>query len=221
MRFPIPVLVWEKNIFEPFTQEEGGARTTYKGSGLGMTITKNLVDKMGGTIRIESELNKGSVFTVILPLEIADSPVKQNQVKEKKEKVEIAGKRALLVEDNELNQEIAHYILEECGLEVTIAENGQEGVEKFKETAYGTYDIIFMDVMMPLMNGYEATRAIRSLDRPDAGEIPIVAMTANAFAEDVKAAMDAGMSEHITKPLEPEVIQRVLIKWLGKAQEKS
>ncbi len=210
-----------KHIFEPFTQEEGGARTTYKGSGLGMTITKSLVDKMGGTIRIESELNKGSVFTVILPLEIAASPVKQNQEKEKKEKVEIAGKRALLVEDNELNQEIAHYILEECGLEVTIAENGQEGVEKFKETAYGTYDIIFMDVMMPLMNGYEATRAIRSLNRPDAGEIPIVAMTANAFAEDVKAAMDAGMSEHITKPLEPEVIQRVLIKWLGKAQEKS
>ena len=202
-----------KHIFEPFTQEEGGARTTYKGSGLGMTITKNLVDKMGGGIEIKSKLNKGSVFNVMLPLEIAASHQEKEEEK-KQEEAQITGKRALLVEDNELNQEIAHYILQECGLDITIAVNGQEAVEKFKETAPGTYDIIFMDVMMPIMNGYEATRAIRSLDRTDA-DVPIVAMTANAFAEDVKAAMDAGMNEHIPKPLEPEAIQSVLVKWLG------
>lgn len=202
-----------KHIFEPFTQEEGGARTTYKGSGLGMTITKNLVDKMGGVIEIKSKLNKGSVFNVMLPLEIAASHQEKEEEK-KSEEAQITGKRALLVEDNELNQEIAHYILQECGLDITIAVNGQEAVEKFKETAPGTYDIIFMDVMMPIMNGYEATRAIRSLDRTDA-DVPIVAMTANAFAEDVKAAMDAGMNEHIPKPLEPEAIQSVLVKWLG------
>lgn len=203
-----------KHIFEPFTQEEDGARTTYKGTGLGMTITKNLVDNMGGTIQIKSELNKGSVFTVVLPLEIASAPEKQEEDREAG-MVKIAGKRALLAEDNELNQEIVQYILTENGLEITLAVNGKEAVERFEEAEPGTYDIIFMDVMMPVMNGYEATRAIRSLDRADAGRIPIVAMTANAFAEDVKAAMDAGMNEHITKPLDPDVINSALIKWLG------
>lgn len=204
-----------KHIFEPFTQEEGGARTNYQGTGLGMTITKKLVDKMGGTIQIESELNQGSVFTVVLPLEIAESPKLQEEEK-KDEAVEAVGKRVLLVEDNELNQEIAQFMLMENGLEVSIAANGKEALEMFTEAAPNTYNIIFMDVMMPVMNGYEATRAIRSLERPDATEIPIIAMTANAFAEDVKAAMDAGMNEHITKPLEPEIISRVLTDWLGK-----
>ncbi len=202
-----------KHIFEPFTQEEGGARTTYKGTGLGMTITKKLIDEMGGTIQIESVLNQGSVFTVVLPLEIADMP-KNAQKKDESVKAELFGKRALLVEDNELNQEIAQYILAENGLEVTVAENGQEAVELFEQSAPYTYKIIFMDVMMPVLNGYEATRAIRRLDRRDAGEVPIIAITANAFAEDVKAAMDAGMNEHITKPLDAELISRVLADWL-------
>ncbi len=202
-----------KHIFEPFTQEEGGARTTYKGTGLGMTITKKLIDEMGGTIQIESVLNQGSVFTVVLPLQIADMP-KGTPKNSETDTADISGKRALLVEDNELNQEIAQYILTENGLEVTVAQNGQEAVELFEASAPYTYQIVFMDVMMPILNGYEATRAIRRLDRRDAGEIPIIAMTANAFAEDVKAAMDAGMNEHIAKPLDTELINRVLSDWL-------
>jgi CheY-like chemotaxis protein len=124
------------------------------------------------------------------------------------------------VEDNELNQEIAEYILTELGIDVTLAVNGQEAVELFKNSAPGTFHIIFMDVMMPVMDGHEATREIRSLKRPDGTKIPIIAMTANAFAEDVKAAMDAGMNEHITKPLEPEIIDRVLRDWLTEEKQE-
>lgn len=205
-----------EHIFEPFTQEEGGARTNYQGSGLGMTITKTLVDKMGGSIQIESELDVGSIFTVILPLKIADPPkiLEENEVIPS-DWTKVSGKRALLVEDNELNQEIAQYMLTEMGLEVTVAHNGQEAVDLFGKAAPGSYQIIFMDVMMPVMNGYEATKAIRSLDRADADTIPIIAMTANAFAEDVQAAKEAGMNEHTAKPLEPESLRRVLERWMG------
>ena len=203
-----------KHIFEPFTQEEAGARTSYQGSGLGMTITKNLVDKMGGDIKIQSEPGKGSVFTVVLPLEIVES--QETEEEDQGEKTaEIAGKRALIVDDIELNLEIAQFMLMEMGLETVAAANGQEAVEMFRQSDPFTYDIIFMDVMMPVMDGYEATRTIRNLDRPDAASIPIVAMTANAFAEDVKAAKDAGMNEHMAKPLEPELVKHVLGKWLG------
>lgn len=207
-----------KHIFEPFTQEEGGARTNYQGSGLGMTITKSLVDKMGGSIRIESELNVGSIFTVILPLKIAALPKRREEKGETaEEQAEACGKRALLVEDNELNQEIAQYMLTEMGLEVTVAHNGQEAVDLFEKAAPGSFEIIFMDIMMPVMNGYEATKAIRSLNRPDARKIPIIAMTANAFAEDVQAAKEAGMNEHTAKPLEPDVIKSVLSRWMGES----
>ncbi len=208
-----------QHIFEPFTQEEGGARTNYQGTGLGMTITKKLVEGMGGTIHIESELGRGSVFTVVIPLEAGNPPRLFEEDKEKVS-VDIKGKRALLVEDNELNQEIAEYILTELGIDVTLAVNGQEAVELFKNSAPGTFHIIFMDVMMPVMDGHEATREIRSLKRPDGTKIPIIAMTANAFAEDVKAAMDAGMNEHITKPLEPEIIDRVLRDWLTEEKQE-
>ncbi len=203
-----------KHIFEPFTQEEAGARTSYQGSGLGMTITKNLVDKMGGDIKIESEPDKGSVFTVVLPLEIAE-PQESEKEKQADKTVDITGKKALIVDDIELNLEIAQFMLMEMGMETVTAANGQEAVNMFQQSDLNTYQIIFMDVMMPVMDGYEATRAIRNLERPDAANIPIVAMTANAFAEDVKAAKDAGMDEHIAKPLEPEVVKRVLSKWLG------
>ena len=205
-----------EHIFEPFTQELSGmsARTTYQGTGLGMTITKKLIDNMGGTIEIESEPEKGSVFTVVLPLEIDAQAEEEKEISES-EQVEIAGKQALLVEDNELNQEIAQFILEDFGLRVTVANNGQEAVEFFEQAEPETYQIIFMDVMMPVMNGYEAAKAIRAMDRPDAAKIPIITMTANAFAEDVQAAKDAGMNEHIAKPLEIDVIARVLAQWLG------
>ncbi len=205
-----------EHIFEPFTQELSGmsARTTYQGTGLGMTITKKLIDNMGGTIEIESEPGKGSVFTVVLPLEI-DVQTEEEEGNAKSEQIQIAGKRALLVEDNELNQEIAQFILEDFGLNVIIANNGQEAVEIFEREEPETFQIIFMDIMMPVMNGYEAARAIRSLNRPDAARIPIVTMTANAFAEDVQAAKDAGMNEHIAKPLEVDAIAQVLSQWLG------
>lgn len=207
-----------KHIYEPFTQENDRARTHYQGTGLGLTITKKLVDRMGGTIQIESEPDRGSIFTVVLPLEKMEPPEKPGNAKG-----EVApdkkGKRVLVVEDNELNQEIVQYMLEEQGLDVTIVPNGKAAVEQFRDTAPDTYRMIFMDVMMPVMNGYEATRAIRSLDRPDAAEIPIIAMTANAFAEDVKAAMDAGMNEHMTKPLEPEMIESVLERWMKESGE--
>lgn len=205
-----------EHIFEPFTQELSGmsARTNYQGTGLGMTITKKLIDNMGGTIEIESEPGKGSVFTVVLPLEI-DMQAEEKKGNTGLEQIHIAGKRALLVEDNELNQEIAQFILEDFGLHVTIANNGQEAVEIFEQAKPETFQIIFMDVMMPVMNGYEAARAIRSLNRPDAAQIPIVTMTANAFAEDVQAAKDAGMNEHIAKPLEVDAIAQVLSRWLG------
>ncbi len=211
------------HIFEPFTQEDSGARTTYQGTGLGMTITKKLVDSMDGTIEIESELGLGSVFTVVLPLTIAqvkggkeaEEEKAPAQKREGGEPEQMSGKRALLVEDNELNQEIARYMLEENGLEVTLAINGKEAVDLFRESVPGDYQIIFMDVMMPVMNGHDATKAIRNLDRPDAAAVPIVAMTANAFAEDVQAARDAGMNEHIAKPLEPDIIQKILQRFLG------
>ncbi|MCI9346613.1 MAG: transporter substrate-binding domain-containing protein [Lachnospiraceae bacterium] len=205
------------HIFEPFTQESNGmsARTNYQGTGLGMTITKKLMDNMGGTIEIESEPGKGSVFTVVLPLEI-DGQAEEEKGDIVSERIQIEGKRALLVEDNELNQEIAQFILEDFGMHVTIANNGKEAVEIFEQAEPETYQIIFMDVMMPVMNGYEAAKAIRSMSRPDAAQIPIVTMTANAFAEDVQAAKDAGMNEHIAKPLEADVIARVLAQWLGK-----
>lgn len=202
-----------KHIFEPFTQEEGGARTNYQGTGLGMTITKNLVDKMGGTIDIKSELGKGSIFTVILPMKIAVTP-KEEETGENK-LADVSGKRVLLVEDIELNQEIAKYMLESRGLEVTVAANGQEAVDLFSESELYAYDVILMDVMMPVMNGYEATRAIRGLERPDAADVPIIAMTANAFAEDIKASKDAGMNEHIAKPLDAQILDNVLDKWVG------
>lgn len=179
-----------------------------------MTITKKLVDNMGGTIQIESEIDKGSRFTVILPMKIAvleESP----EAEKEEEQAQIAGKHVLLVEDNELNQEIAQYMLEELGVTVTLATNGKEAVDLFAESAPGDYQIILMDIMMPVMDGHEATRTIRKLDRPDASTIPIVAMTANAFAEDVQAAIDAGMNEHTAKPLEPEVVEGVLKRWIG------
>ncbi len=203
-----------EHIFEPFTQEQDGARTHYQGTGLGMTITKRLVDKMGGSIQIESELDLGSRFTVVLPLETVETSENQEENLETQD-ADITGKKILLVEDNELNQEIAAYMLQERGLEVTVAVNGKEAVELFEQSNPDTFDLIFMDVMMPQMNGYEATRAIRELDRPDAVSVPIIAITANAYAEDVREAKEAGMNEHMAKPLDPEVINRILTQWLG------
>ncbi len=196
------------HIFEAFSQENGGSRANYKGTGIGMAISKNLAELMGGTILVESEVDKGSTFTVLLPFKI-DNVERKVEVESI---VSVKGLKVLLVEDNELNAEIALSILEDEGLEVTLAENGKIAVEKFESNPPGTFDIILMDVMMPEMNGYDATRTIRSFEREDAAEIPIFAMTANAFDEDKKAALDAGMNAHISKPIDFSV----LLKEMGK-----
>ena len=198
------------HIFDEFSQEEHGARTQYKGTGLGMAITKRYVDLMGGTISVESKKGVGSTFTVELPMEIADScEVKKTDYAVGK--ADLNGLKVLLAEDNDLNAEIAIVQLEEQGMHITRAVDGEEAVRCFAENLQGTFDIILMDVMMPKMNGYEATKAIRSIqNRPDAVVIPIIAMTANAFAEDVQASLDAGMNGHLSKPIVmDEVIETI------------
>ena len=197
-----------EHIFEPFSQEKGGGRTHYKGTGLGMSITKQLVDLMGGVIEVESELEKGSTFTVRMTFE-RDLQV-HSRSEDTVECATIEGMHILLVEDNELNTEIATELLQCNGAVVDTAADGAEAVEKFSAGAPGTYDVILMDIMMPVMNGLDAARTIRSLDRPDAALIPIIAMTANAFDDDVKATREAGMNAHLSKPIDIDEVVRVI-----------
>ena len=189
------------HIFDEFSQEENSARTKYKGTGLGMAITKRYVDLMGGTITVESKKGEGSVFTVAFPLEVTE----ESNIQKRDCSIgshDLTGVRVLMAEDNDLNAEIATIQLEELGIQITRAVDGEEAVNIFAQNPAGTFDILLMDIMMPKMNGFEATAAIRSLpDRPDAMQIPIIAMTANAFAEDVQASLDAGMSGHLSKPI--------------------
>lgn len=195
-----------EHIFDEFSQEETGARTQYKGTGLGMAITKHYVDMMGGSISVESRKGAGSVFTVEIPLEITD----KSNVCEKPmpiANVDLNGVSILLAEDNDLNAEIAIIQLEELGIKVTRAADGKEAVKLFEENPPEAFDMILMDIMMPEMNGYEATIAIRSIQgRPDARNIPIVALTANAFVEDVQASLDVGMNGHLAKPIVMEEV---------------
>ena len=203
------------HIFDEFSQEEHGARTQYKGTGLGMAITKRYVDLMGGTISVESKKGVGSTFTVELPMEIADS-CEGKKTDFAVGKVDLHGLKVLLAEDNDLNAEIAIVQLEELGMHITRAVDGEEAVRCFAENPQGTFDIILMDVMMPKMNGYEATKAIRSIqNRPDAAEIPIIAMTANAFAEDVQASLDAGMNGHLSKPIVIDEVVKAIARNLN------
>ena len=202
---------FQKHIFEPFAQEHAGSRTKFAGTGLGMPISKKLIEKMGGTITFESAEGIGTTFVIRVPFKIdldADKRKEQKDVSEKS----IKGLHILLAEDNELNMEIAEFILQNEGADVTRAWNGQEVVEIFKKSRSGEFDVILMDIMMPLMNGYEATKMIRSLDREDAKEVPIIAMTANAFTEDRIRAKEAGMDEHVAKPVDGEVLVKVIHK---------
>ena len=189
-----------ERIFDPFSQEENRERTHYKGTGLGMAISKQLVDLMGGDISVDSEIGKGSTFTVTLTLD-RDLTLR-GEKKTAAQSDNINGVRILLAEDNELNTEIAVELLSSSGAEVDTVSDGKEAVRKFSENAPGTYDVILMDIMMPEMNGLEATRAIRAMERDDAKHIPIIAMTANAFDDDVKATRDAGMNAHLSKPID-------------------
>lgn len=190
-----------KHIFEPFSQEQQDARSFYQGTGLGMAIVKSLVDKMNGTLEIQSEKGRGSTFTVTIPFEIASSADIADSL-EYTEHADIHGVRILLAEDNALNREIAHTMLEENGAVITEAVDGRQALELFRDSAPGTFNVILMDVMMPNMDGLMATREIRKLLRPDAAEIPVIAMTANAFYEDIQHTRQAGMNAHLSKPLD-------------------
>ena len=197
---------FQSRIFDEFTQENDGARTSYKGTGLGMAIAKKYVDLMGGKIEVSSRQGVGSTFTVEIPLRIAEQILTEKEEKLRKD-MDLHGLHVLLAEDNDLNAEIAVSLLEEQGMIVTRAADGKSALLQFCNTAPGTFDLILMDIMMPEMNGYETTKAIRNLsNRPDGKEIPIIAMTANAFAEDVQAALDAGMDDHVAKPMDMDIL---------------
>ena len=202
---------FQKYIFEPFAQEHAGSRTKFAGTGLGMPITKKLVEKMGGTITFESKEGFGTTFVIRVPFKIDLDADKREEQKDASEK-SIKGLHILLAEDNELNVEIAEFVLQNEGAEVTKAWNGQEAVELFGNSEPGEFDVILMDIMMPVMNGYEATKMIRSLEREDAKTIPIIAMTANAFTEDRIRAKESGMDEHIAKPVDVELLVKVIHK---------
>lgn len=200
---------FQKRIFEPFAQEHAGSRTKFAGTGLGMPITKKLVEKMGGTISFESKEGTGTTFVIRIPFRI-DTDRKDRTETEEKTETSIQGLHVLLTEDNELNMEIAEFVLQNEGTVVTKAWNGQEAVDIFRKSSSGEFDVILMDIMMPVMNGYEAAKMIRSLDREDAKVIPIIAMTANAFIEDRMRAKEAGMDEHIAKPVDRKLLVKVI-----------
>ena len=202
---------FQKCVFEPFAQEHTGSRAKFTGTGLGLSISRKLVEKIGGTITFESEKGVGTTFVIRVPFKIdldADKREEQKDVSEKS----IKGLHILLAEDNELNMEIAEFVLQNEGADVTKAWDGQEAVELFRNSEPGEFDVILMDIMMPVMNGYETTKMIRSLDREDAKAIPIIAMTANAFTEDRIRAKEAGMDEHVAKPVDVELLIKVIHK---------
>ena len=202
-----------RHIFDPFAQEGNDARSVYQGTGLGMAIVKELVDGMGGTVRVNSQPGKGSVFEIEIPFEIAQPERKiPESAPQKEEKASIHGMRLLLVEDNALNAEIAKMLLTDAGAQITWVENGKQALDRFSQEPPGTFDGILMDIMMPVMDGIAATKAIRALDRNDAKTVPIIAMTANAFEEDARKCLDAGMNAHLAKPLDIQKLVEVLAR---------
>lgn len=202
---------FQKCVFEPFVQEHTGSRAKFTGTGLGLSISRKLVEKMGGTITFESKKGVGTTFVIRVPFKIDPDADKREEQKDVSEK-SIKGLHILLAEDNELNMEIAEFVLQNEGADVTKAWDGQEAVELFRNSEPGEFDVILMDIMMPVMNGYETTKMIRSLDREDAKAIPIIAMTANAFTEDRIRAKEAGMDEHVAKPVDVELLIKVIHK---------
>ena len=211
---------FQKHLFEPFAQEHAGSRTKFSGTGLGMPITKKLIEKMGGTITFESKKGEGTTFVIKIPFKIdqdADKDKKQKDMSEKS----IKDLKILLVEDNELNMEIAEFVLQNEGVSVTKAWNGQQAVWIFKKSRPDEFDVILMDIMMPVMNGYEAAKIIRTLDRDDAKTVPIIAMTANAFTEDRLKSKESGMNEHIAKPVDAKLLVKVISELVESKEEDS
>ena len=204
---------FQKKLFKPFSQEDDrSARTQYKGTGLGMAIAKEYVEMMGGSIAVESQKGAGTTFTVEIPLELTEQGIRQKQ--EEPVHHDLTGVNVLMAEDNDLNAELTTVMLKDAGMAVTRASDGKEAVELFKNHPQGTYDIILMDIMMPNMDGHQAAKAIRAMgtERPDAATIPIIAVSANAFAEDIKASLDSGMNGHVSKPLNMEEVTDTIAK---------
>ncbi len=206
---------FQKKLFKPFSQEDDrGARTQYKGTGLGMAIAKEYVEMMGGSIAVESQKGVGTTFTVEIPLELTEQGIRQKQ--EEPVHHDLTGVNVLMAEDNDLNAELATVMLEDAGMAVTRAFDGKDAVELFKNHPQGTYDIILMDIMMPNMDGHQAAKTIRAMgtERPDAATIPIIAVSANAFAEDIKASLDSGMNGHVSKPLNMKEVTDTIAKYI-------
>ena len=207
-------------IFDPFSRAEDSRISKIEGTGLGMTIAQNIVRMMGGLIRVESALGKGSQVTVTLLLKLQDAPDRSEELPDSPGEpgtdVLFQGRRILLVEDNAINREIAMEIIGATGAAVECASDGKEGLERFEDMPEGYYDMILMDIQMPVMNGYEATRAIRKLPRGDALSIPIIALSANAFTEDIAASREAGMNAHMTKPIDLSQLLAGMSRWMGK-----
>ena len=210
---------FQKHLFEPFAQEQKGGASKFGGTGLGMPITKSLVEKMGGTITFISEQGVGTTFVITIPFKINED-VARDEEKQEEVTASIRGLNILLVEDNELNMEIAEFVIQSEGASVVKAWNGQEAVEAFEKSASGEFDAILMDVMMPVMNGYEATKTIRTMDRSDAKKIPIIAMTANAFVEDRIKSKEAGMNEHVSKPIDMKLLVKIIAELAGKNKNR-
>jgi len=206
----------EKQLYKPFTQEHGNARTKYQGTGLGMSIVYGLVTAMKGTIQAESKLGKGTTFTVVLPFKINADQGKTERKIQQETDCNLTGKHILVAEDNMLNQEIVGFMLENAGAEMTAVSDGRQVVDVFAQSAPGTYDAILMDIMMPVMDGLEAARCIRRMNRSDATDIPIIAMTANAFEEDREKTREAGMNAHLTKPLDPQSVLQTIARYCRK-----
>lgn len=206
---------FQKNMFDPFSQEYGKDRSEFRGTELELSIVKRIVDQMGGETRVESKKGVGTTFTWTLTFK-TDKEYREEKVAANQQDFSLAGKKILAAEDNTLNAEILIFLLDDMGADTVLVENGKQVVEAFKESDWDEYDCILMDVMMPIMDGYTATRRIRGLSRPDAQSIPIIALTANAFAEDRKKAMEAGMNDHVAKPVDMKVLTAVLQKYLEK-----
>ena len=206
---------FQKELFKPFSQEDNAnARTQYKGTGLGMAITKKYVDMMGGSIAVESKKGAGSTFTVEIPMELAEQVIQSEQKQHLHR--DLMGVHVLMAEDNDLNAELATIMLEDAGMTVTRASDGKEVVDLFKNHPRGTYDLILMDIMMPNMNGHQATKAIRALgiERSDAVTIPIIALSANVFIDDIQESLDSGMNDHISKPINMEEVTDTIAKYI-------